>query len=94
MRMQVTFDVNMPDEVVQQLLDSAGMELDEADIPLALALAAVATFPAQAREYLLSPTHTPVEPGTWTTMTTDRSSTKVRLRIDTEDNPTWKTTKK
>lgn len=91
MRLLIGFDVEIPDAVADQIIRGAGVTLEQADYPLALALAVLSPFPAQLREYLLSPDHTPVPLNSWTLLTTERSAAKVGLMLSTpnEDSPTW-----
>lgn len=91
MRLMIGFDVEIPDAVADQIIRSAGVELAEADYPLALALAMLSPFPAQLREYLLSPDHKPIPLNSWTLLTTERSASKVGLMLSTqnEDSPVW-----
>lgn len=93
MRFLIGFEVDIPDAVADQIIRSAGIELDEADYPLALALAVLTPFPAQLRDYLLTPDHDPVPLNAKRILTTDRSATKVALMLSTpnEDAPVWST---
>lgn len=96
MRFLIGFEVDIPDAVADQIIRSAGIELNEADYPLALALAVLTPFPAQLRDYLLTPDHQPVPLNTKRLLTTERSATSVALMLSTpnEDSPVWTTTKK
>lgn len=88
MRFLIGFDVELPTEVADQLIRTAGPKLAEADYPLAIALAVIAPFPAQIRELLLSQDHEPVPLGVPTLLTTDRSAVTVHLMLTTPEEPT------
>lgn len=95
MRFMIGFDVDMPEEVADKLIRTAGEDLKEADYPLVIALAVIAPFPAQIRELLLSPGHDPVPLNVPTLLTTERSAVQVRLMLTTPgtENPQWTSNK-
>ena len=91
MRFLIGFEVDIPDAVADQIIRSAGIELNEADYPLALALAVLTPFPDQLRSYLLAADHEPIPLNAKRLLTTERSATTVALMLSTpnEDSPVW-----
>lgn len=84
MRLMIGFAVDIPDDLADKLIKTAGPQLDQKDHALALALAALTPFPAQMREYLMAPDHDPIPAGEWRRLTTDRSAITIEMTISTQ----------
>jgi hypothetical protein len=93
MRLLIGFDVECDDEVAAGLVRGAGKDLAPADVPMALALVALAPFRDQVRDLLLAEDHAPVTFNTPTRMTTDRSAVAVTITLTTPEpeNKLWTT---
>jgi hypothetical protein len=87
MKQRVIFEVEIPDEMFDHIIKTAGAELgSNADKHLALLAAATRQLPLVIREFLLAPEHSPPQFGTPICFTKPDSDTLMQVTMY-DDNP-------